>query len=164
MISRLSDNKSISLETPIGLTRMISCSSLPLFINSMVSNLTVGQRTWKSYSCELIRPCSKHFCVLIMCVTHNYLCSCFNHAPNINSYYRKNIHLQILQYVLNNNHLGIFKSLNYFLCMSLECSRNTRHLRSSNSKVWLPKAWPPDIQTHTHTYGRTDRRQAKCSL
>lgn len=53
MISLLSDNKSISLETPIGLTRMASCKSLPLLVSRIVSNFTVGHLTWKSYSCKI---------------------------------------------------------------------------------------------------------------
>lgn len=53
MISLLSDNKSISLETPIGLTRMASCRSLPLLVSRIVSNFTVGHLTWKSYSCKI---------------------------------------------------------------------------------------------------------------
>lgn len=50
MISRLSESRSISLDTPIGITRIISCISFCLFVNNTVRSFTAGHLTWKSYS------------------------------------------------------------------------------------------------------------------
>ena len=53
IISRLSTSRSISFEIPSGLASMISWISRVLLANRTVSSRTVGQRTWKSYSCNI---------------------------------------------------------------------------------------------------------------
>ena len=71
MISRLSRSRSMSLETPMGLTRMASCKSLPLFVSNIVSNRTVGHRTWKSYSWKRMnRVCKKDIWLKIQIPYH----------------------------------------------------------------------------------------------